>query len=43
VSYVGFEPVGQAGQGPLYELVAEIRVEDGRSLRVGEAVVLHLD
>ena len=43
VSHVGFEPVGQAGQGPLYELVAEIRVEDGRSLRVGEAVVLHLD
>lgn len=43
VSYVGFEPVGQAGQGPLYELVAEIRVGDGRSLRVGEAVVLHLD
>ena len=43
VSHVGFEPVGQAGQGPLYELVAEIRIGDGRSLRVGEAVVLHLD
>ena len=43
VSHVGFEPLEQAGQGPLYELVTEIRVEDGRSLRVGETVVLHLD
>ena len=43
VSHVGFEPVGQAGQEPVYELVAEIRVEDGRSLRVGETVVLHLE
>ena len=43
VSHVGFEPLEQAGQGPLYELFAEIRVEDGRSLRVGETVVLHLD
>jgi len=43
VDYVGFEPVGQSGQGPLYELVARIVATDGQPLRVGETVVLHLE
>jgi len=43
VDYVGFEPVGQSGQGPLYELVAQIVATDGQLLRVGETVVLHLE
>lgn len=43
VSYVGFEPVAQSGQGPRYELVAEIVVEGQQSLRVGETVILHLE
>jgi hypothetical protein len=43
VDYVGFEPVGQSGQGPLYELVARIVAADGQPLRVGETVVLHLE
>lgn len=43
VSYVGFEPVAQSGQGPRYELVAEIAAGEGPPLRVGETVILHLD
>ena len=43
VAYVGFEPVGRSEQGPLYELVAEIIVDDGQPLRVGETLILHLE
>lgn len=43
VGYVGFEPVAQSEQGPLYALVAEIVAGDGESLRVGETVTLHLE
>lgn len=42
VSYVGFEPVAQTGEGPRYELVADI-VAGARPLRVGETVILHLE
>lgn len=43
IDHVGWEPVGQPGQGPRYALVAEIAVGDGKPLRVGEIVTLHLD
>jgi len=43
VSYVGFEPAGEPGQEPRYELVVEIAAKDKQSLRVGETVTLHLD
>lgn len=43
VGYVGFEPVGRSGQGPRYELVADIVAADDRPLRVGETVILHVD
>ena len=42
VDHVGFEPVGQPGQEPRYQLVAEIVAGDGKPLRVGEIVTLHL-
>ena len=42
VGHIGFEPVAQTGQGPRYELVAEI-VAGEEPLRVGETVILHLD
>lgn len=43
VSHIGFEPVAQTGQGPRYELVAELRAPEDQTLRVGETVILHLD
>jgi len=43
VGHVGFEPVGQSAQGPLYELTAEIAVNEQTPLRVGETVILQLD
>jgi multidrug efflux system membrane fusion protein len=43
VGHVGFEPVAQSPQGPLYELTAEIAVSDQSPLRVGETVTLQLD
>jgi len=43
VSYVGYEPVAQSEQGPRYELVAEIVVDERQPLRVGETVTLHLE
>ncbi len=43
VSHVGYEPVAQTGQGPRYELVAEIEPSEGQLLRVGETVILHLE
>jgi hypothetical protein len=43
VSHVGFEPVAQSGQGPRYELVADIVVDRSQPLRVGETVILHLE
>jgi multidrug efflux system membrane fusion protein len=43
VGYVGFEPVAQSEQGPLYDLVVEIVAGDGEPLRVGETVILHLE
>jgi multidrug efflux system membrane fusion protein len=43
VSYVGFEPVAQAGQGPRYELTADIVADPQHPLRVGETVILHLE
>lgn len=43
VSYVGFEPVAQSGQGPRYELVADIVASEQSPLRVGETVILRLE
>jgi len=43
VHHVGLEPVGQSGQEPRYELVAEIVTDAGHALRVGETVILHLE
>jgi multidrug efflux system membrane fusion protein len=43
IGHVGFEPVAQSGQGPQYELVAEVRAPEGQALRVGETVILHLE
>jgi multidrug efflux system membrane fusion protein len=43
VSYVGFEPVAQSGQGPRYELTVDIVADPQQPLRVGENVILHLE
>lgn len=43
VIYVGYEPVAQSGQGPRYELVADVQQDDTRKLRIGETVILHLE
>lgn len=43
IRHVGFEPVSQSGQGPRYELVAEVRAPEGQNLRAGETVILHLE
>ena len=43
VEHVGFEPVARSAQGPLYELVVELRPAPDRPLRVGEGLTLHLD
>ena len=43
VSYLGLEPAARSDQGPRYELIAEIVPGDKQLLRVGDAVILHLD